>query len=237
MDPSRGGFLSQDTYMGSSMDPPSLHKYAYVHQNPVSNIDPSGNITLSGLMSATSSVVRLGLKIFALYTLYEFASEEVSPLVTALIDVVVGGPAGLASDALNGGVGSPIPGEPVEKHHTIPEYLCGHGNQVLSRVPVSQHRSIHASLVALRVSIAAGQKLVVEKILRKPNKKDPNKDRLLLGGSSWGRGVIAESIQFVYEWVGWDVVGDMPIGTVFSFEKGPFIRYKTSYPQCKKGAT
>jgi RHS repeat-associated protein len=46
MDPARGGFVSQDTYMGNSSDPMSLHKYTYVHNRPSAAIDPSGNFLM-----------------------------------------------------------------------------------------------------------------------------------------------------------------------------------------------
>ena len=45
-----------DIYLGSPYDPQSLHKYAYVHCNPINSIDPSGNMqfSLTGmLMTAT----------------------------------------------------------------------------------------------------------------------------------------------------------------------------------------
>lgn len=40
--PSNGLFSCVDPYAGNMQDPQSLHKYAYVHNNPVNGIDPSG---------------------------------------------------------------------------------------------------------------------------------------------------------------------------------------------------
>jgi RHS repeat-associated protein len=37
-----GRFLSQDPYPGSPQEPSSLHKYAYVQNNPVNMTDPTG---------------------------------------------------------------------------------------------------------------------------------------------------------------------------------------------------
>jgi RHS repeat-associated protein len=42
IDPVRGGFVSQDSYLGNSSDPLSLHKYGYVHGMPTAHSDPSG---------------------------------------------------------------------------------------------------------------------------------------------------------------------------------------------------
>jgi RHS repeat-associated protein len=41
-DPSTGRFLSQDPYAGSEDAPPSLHRYAYAHGNPLVYGDPTG---------------------------------------------------------------------------------------------------------------------------------------------------------------------------------------------------
>ncbi|EST55723.1 hypothetical protein T458_07740 [Brevibacillus panacihumi W25] len=42
-DPSIGRFISEDTYKGQVDNPLSLNRYTYVHNNPVNNIDPTGN--------------------------------------------------------------------------------------------------------------------------------------------------------------------------------------------------
>jgi hypothetical protein len=47
-----------DTYTGTQQDPASLHKYLYVHANPVMYTDPSGNITLME--------IGIGLRLYAI---------------------------------------------------------------------------------------------------------------------------------------------------------------------------
>ncbi|UKP00954.1 colicin E3/pyocin S6 family cytotoxin [Nostoc sp. UHCC 0870] len=42
--PENGQFISKDSFEGFLDDPQSLHKYTYVHNNPVNLIDPSGNV-------------------------------------------------------------------------------------------------------------------------------------------------------------------------------------------------
>jgi RHS repeat-associated protein len=54
-----GRFTQQDTYMGNSQDPVSLHKYLYANANPVYYTDPSGNISLGSVMSAVNIGARL----------------------------------------------------------------------------------------------------------------------------------------------------------------------------------
>jgi RHS repeat-associated protein len=50
-DPSIGRFTSMDPFPGSPDDPQSLHKYAYAHDDPVNNVDPSGQMSLGEVMT------------------------------------------------------------------------------------------------------------------------------------------------------------------------------------------
>ncbi len=54
-----GRFTQQDTWMGNSQDPITLHKYLYANVDPVGNVDPSGNFSLGGLMSGVGGFARL----------------------------------------------------------------------------------------------------------------------------------------------------------------------------------
>jgi len=45
--PTTGRFIRLDTFPGYNLDPQSLHKYIYCHNNPVNGTDPSGNIFIS----------------------------------------------------------------------------------------------------------------------------------------------------------------------------------------------
>ena len=51
--PSNGLFNRMDPFAGSRQDPQSLHKYLYVHCNPVNSIDPSGEMTMGNLIAFT----------------------------------------------------------------------------------------------------------------------------------------------------------------------------------------
>lgn len=61
-DPATGRFPTMDTYQGRVHEPQTLHKYLYVHGDPVNNFDPSGNITLGSLMRGVSVVGRLAIR-------------------------------------------------------------------------------------------------------------------------------------------------------------------------------
>ena len=59
-------FLQADTYQGKLQEPISLHKYLYANGNPVNNVDPSGNYSISSIGAALSVVSTLSTsKVFA----------------------------------------------------------------------------------------------------------------------------------------------------------------------------
>ncbi|MCI5226650.1 MAG: RHS repeat-associated core domain-containing protein, partial [Candidatus Electrothrix sp. AX2] len=65
-DQANGRFTGLDPYAGRMHEPITLHRYLYAADNPVMNMDPSGeNYTLAGQMSALSllsmTLVRVGL--------------------------------------------------------------------------------------------------------------------------------------------------------------------------------
>jgi len=47
MDPAVGRFVTQDSFVGFSMDPQSLHKYSYANADPINLLDPSGYMSLA----------------------------------------------------------------------------------------------------------------------------------------------------------------------------------------------
>ena len=65
-DPANGRFIGLDPFAGNMQDPQSLHKYAYVHGDPITGIDPSGReFTIGGLMSsmAIGGAINVGIGI------------------------------------------------------------------------------------------------------------------------------------------------------------------------------
>jgi len=43
-----------DQFAGDNHDPPSLHKYLYAHCDPINNIDPSGNFSLTEMVQVSA---------------------------------------------------------------------------------------------------------------------------------------------------------------------------------------
>ena len=69
-DPLTGRFNRMDDYAGNMQDPQSLHKYLYVHNNPVNAIDPTGRFAISGNMALGLSITALVLAAVGALWLY-----------------------------------------------------------------------------------------------------------------------------------------------------------------------
>lgn len=70
MDPTTGRFTSMDSYLGQIQDPTSLHKYLYANANPANYTDPSGNMSLSELMTVQgmqSILASISVNVTSLY--------------------------------------------------------------------------------------------------------------------------------------------------------------------------
>ena len=63
-DPRNGRFIGLDPFQGNFQDPQSLHKYAYVHGDPIQGVDPTGRFNAISI----SIGVGIGLKLGALAT-------------------------------------------------------------------------------------------------------------------------------------------------------------------------
>lgn len=68
-----------DTFQGAPIEPETLHKYLYVHADPVNNIDPSGNFALAQF-SATINIQGILLaaaQSFLVVCTAEFAASSI----------------------------------------------------------------------------------------------------------------------------------------------------------------
>jgi len=61
--PENGRFMSHDPLWGNPFEPMSLHKYVYANANPISFMDPSGEIVLSTLIAYVVGVILLSIGI------------------------------------------------------------------------------------------------------------------------------------------------------------------------------
>ncbi len=61
-DPSIGRFITADPIVQAAMDPQSLNRYAYVRNNPIISVDPSGHSWVSDFIEDNSFEIGLGLQ-------------------------------------------------------------------------------------------------------------------------------------------------------------------------------
>ena len=93
-----GRFHSQDSYEGRNGEPQTLHKYLYVHGNPVMSLDPSGNVSLSEVSSTIGTLLSFSSRVISTY---QTASKTIqtAQTIVGLYQMTMGG--GLAQ-MLNG---------------------------------------------------------------------------------------------------------------------------------------
>jgi RHS repeat-associated protein len=150
-DPRIGRFISGDPFEGKQRDPRSLNRYAYAHSDPIHGSDPSGRMTLGEVGTTLNIVGNLASRAMTGYSLYQAATGEGDLPVPAFLwgPVFLMEAAGAASEILSlatgPGGGGPL-GLPPERHHTIPEYLCGHKSQKLVSLPFQEHSLLHIEM-------------------------------------------------------------------------------------------
>ena len=100
LNPDLGRFLTADPAAGNDESPSSLHKYAYVHGDPVNNVDPSGldevglaelatptvrrnvvtrTLARSGALTAVAGQVSLSMSVIAIAATINGGNDNVAP--------------------------------------------------------------------------------------------------------------------------------------------------------------
>jgi hypothetical protein len=62
--------------MGNNYDPVTLHKYLYANADPANNIDPTGNFSIGGMMSAINVMGTLSTVANTTYDAFQVATGE-----------------------------------------------------------------------------------------------------------------------------------------------------------------
>jgi RHS repeat-associated protein len=78
-DPATGRFNRLDPFFGNLSDPHSLHKYLYIHANPINGIDPNGLTTMS-----LSMAINIGMSIAKSTAFVSAGIMLVSPVIGAV---------------------------------------------------------------------------------------------------------------------------------------------------------
>ena len=74
--PANGRFPTMDTYQGRVGEPQTLHKYLYVHADPINNIDPSGMFSIGQLAVTTGIAAILANTAISSYTFAQGARDS-----------------------------------------------------------------------------------------------------------------------------------------------------------------
>jgi len=88
-----------DTWQGNNFDPASLHKYTYVHNSPINNIDPSGHMSMASVGSGLSIMGNLASIALTTYDVFKIATgeEELSAADLGMAIILARVPTRLAS--------------------------------------------------------------------------------------------------------------------------------------------
>jgi len=240
MDPSQGRMLSTDPLPGRATDPLSMHPYTYAHLDPANNSDPTGQFTLGELSSAINTVGNLYNTAMPIIQLIspdtaEAIESEIPSLFDYLLPLVIGA-AGtqVSADSVDGAGGSganrsalfPIP--LVEKHHTIPVYLCGRlKGQHLVPMGKSLHVIIHRNMSLFEDSVNIGGKAL--ELIFKRSRRSSYSRRMIVKAARTkpGRSAISGGIGSIYAGMGvldyQREATDIPLGVVFAAESIAFI--------------
>jgi RHS repeat-associated protein len=104
-DPRLGRFLSADTIVPDPANPQALNRYAYVYNNPISNIDPSGNapvvaavVTVASVAASSAPAWVMGIAVAGAATsIVGYATKD--PTLSTIGGVMLGFSGGYASGA------------------------------------------------------------------------------------------------------------------------------------------
>jgi RHS repeat-associated protein len=88
-DPTVGQFTSVDPFSGSPEDPQSLHKYAYVHGDPIQGVDPTGEMFSFASLNAGSRLTAGSIHPFLAPLLTQVAPGRTNPAMESFLTVLL----------------------------------------------------------------------------------------------------------------------------------------------------
>jgi hypothetical protein len=87
-DPDTARFINQDSYLGESSTPPSLHRYLYAYANPVYYIDPDGKESLPAMLEG---VKERGFEQGGVIGVSKFWAADMAQSTLSTIDFMIPG--------------------------------------------------------------------------------------------------------------------------------------------------
>ena len=141
-DPTVGRWLSEDPVQDKPFEPATLNVYAYVSNNPMLYVDPTGKILILPLLAAGLVAAEIALSAYDFLSLFQTLTSEASPelkllnLGAFILGLV--GPGGGYSASANRAVS--------EWHHIWPMYLGGTRSGPTTELATELHRAYHGFL-------------------------------------------------------------------------------------------
>jgi RHS repeat-associated protein len=234
--PGNGRFLTQDSFVGFSMDPQSLHKYGFNHNDPINRVDPSGHMSAIEFGTGVAVAAILGAATITAIDNWRKrpgASPQTQPAVWDAIALpMFRAKANAEVDAAAVATTRVRKKDREEGHHTIPVYLCGGMGQDTSAIPQSKHQQIHAGLTSVYVIKKFSEDYATKVLFGGRRSEDIVLDIAL---TPQGRGAIANAIDSFYYYGGWDSYGTPSIRQVFNKERPLYVSgERTSLPWCSR---
>jgi RHS repeat-associated protein len=118
-DPTLGRFISADTVVPDPGNPQALNRYAFVYNNPISNVDPSGHVPVVAAVIAVAAVVGGGASAAIIAVAVVGAACVIagyytqSPLLMTIGAVCLGFAGGFVGPLLGGGLAGGLLGATV----------------------------------------------------------------------------------------------------------------------------
>lgn len=239
-DPRIGRLISQDSYEGRIGEPLTLHKYMYVHADPVNNVDPSGMMAIGMTMGFSMqismrtlafSTAGLGLAIMSSQTfngpfrvwdavaVSEFNARKWEVASYSASNTQV------EEREWNGKTGP-------QEHHPIPIYLCGvESGQRMVKMAHNQHVTLHAALATVELALTLANQRADTVVFGRHRSEQVAG----LGRTREGRAAIASGIELAYmPFWHYGAQFGTTLSDGFYTEKAPFINGKTSWPTCRR---
>jgi len=251
MNPASGRFVSQDSWMGRSFDPVSLHKYAYANGDGVNMLDPSGYMSMGSLSAGSAVGGILSSITISIPSIVSSAAVGVAGTagavgIVASVEYLLGFPSTtrkveheINSEAMrlaaSAAAVSAVASERPIGHHSIPVYMCGAaeaGRQQLVPLKPSVHVPLHSAMVIYSSTINSAYRRAFSgsnKVFSYSNKEPLQ----LLAQTAKGRSVITKHLDIFYNF-GWFELGAPYFRGIFQQESQKYIGGVTSLPNCRR---
>ncbi len=246
-----GRFMQQDEWIGLDENPITLNKYLYANSDGINGIDPSGNMTMMGQMTAFSGLAILSAGAISVgQSLLDISwdtngsfipNSNIGDSLAAISAYMqVKSKVNYKAQELSWAVERALASTSNQwhAHHTVPIYTCGAVNQSPNMVPLKAgfHQALHFSLriYAEFIDKIYGVAFDTGKPMFDFTSASNRNGLRNLAQTSVGRSFIGNHLDAFYS-MGW-YAGNVNFKPRFQAEKSMFISNssRNSLPNCQR---